>query len=329
MKAVILAGGEGQRLRPLTKTRPKPLMRIGDRAILDIMIERLALHGIKETAITLGYKGEDIKNEIGEERYGVKIRYFDEKVPLGTAGSVKNCRGFIEGNTLILSGDALTNVDFSSLLSFHKEKGAHVTLTLAKRRNPSLYGVVTLGEGGKVSEFLEKPPLPKNAEALVNCGIYIIKKEVVERIPENTFYDFARDLFPKVNELYGFVTKDFWCDIGSFSEYRRSNLMTLSDSFFVHPIIEEKRKNATVTRSVIGQHSRIMKGARVCESVVGRHTRIGEHCILDGCILGDGVTVGEGVTIGRDTVVGDFAVLGDGAVLTSGQRIEPYSVFMG
>ena len=104
MKAVILAGGEGQRLRPLTKTRPKPLMRVGDRAILDIMIERLALHGIKETAVTLGYKGDDIKSEIGDERYGVKIRYFEENTPLGTAGSVKNCQKFIEGIGVVPSG---------------------------------------------------------------------------------------------------------------------------------------------------------------------------------------------------------------------------------
>lgn len=327
MKAIILAGGEGQRLRPLTKTRPKPLMRVGDRAIIDVMIERLSDCGIKEVAVTLGYRGEDIKNEIGKSRYGVNIEYFEEKTPLGTAGSVKNSRGFIEGRTLILSGDALTDLDFTEFHSFHLEHGGEASLVLKKMKKASSFGVAEIGEDAKITRFIEKPPLPDEKEALVNCGIYIINKEVVEMIPENTYYDFARDLFPRIERKYGFLSDAFWCDIGSFSEYRRSNLLTLGDSFFFHPVIEEKSER--VTRSVIGRNSRIMKGARVSESVVGRHARIGERSVLDGCILGDGVTVGEGVTIGRDTVVGDFAVLGDGAVLTNGQKIEPYSVFMG
>ena len=329
MKAVILAGGEGQRLRPLTKTRPKPLMRIGDRAILDIMLENLSLHGIKETAITLGYRGEDIKKEIGNERYGIKISYFEEAEPLGTAGSVKNCEDFIESDTLILSGDALSNVNFTELFEIHKNKNADISLTLTRMKNPSLYGVVEVDENGKITKFLEKPKMSKDSTALVNCGIYVIKKEVVDKIPPHTFFDFAKDVFVNATNLYSYITDKFWCDIGSFSEYRRSNLLTLSDSFFFHPIIDEPKKNATVTRSVIGRNSRILKGASIKESVVGRHTRIGEGSQLDGCILGDGVTVGEKVTIGRDTVIGDYSVLGDGAVLTDGQKLDPYTVFMG
>ncbi len=327
MKAIILAGGEGQRLRPLTKTRPKPLMRVGDRAIIDVMLERLARFGITEVAVTLGYRGEDIKSEIGKSRNGVNIEYFEEDVPLGTAGSVRNCRRFIEGEALVLSGDALTDLDFSEFLSFHLGHGGKVSIALKKMKKASSFGVAEIGEDARISRFVEKPPLPDETEALVNCGIYIINKETVEMIPENTFYDFARDLFPRIEDKYGFITDAFWCDIGSFSEYRRSNLLTLGDSFFFHPVIEEKSER--VTKSVIGRNSRIMRGARVNESVVGRHTRIGASSVLEGCILGDGVTVGEGVVIGRDTVVGDFAVLGDGAVLTSGQKIEPYSVFMG
>lgn len=327
MKAVILAGGEGQRLRPLTKTRPKPLMRVGDRAILDIMIERLAEEGVREVAVTLGYRGDDIKGEIGNTRHGVKIYYFEEKTPLGSAGGVKNCRSFIEGDTLILSGDALTDLSFSEMLLYHREKKADLTLAVTPRKKGSLYGVAELSEEGRVKKFLEKPDIPDSEEVLINCGIYVLSRDVISLIPENTFFDFARDVFPKVEKLYGYKTSAFWCDIGSFSEYRRSNLLTLSDSFFFHPVIEEK--SPRVTRSVIGQHSRIMRGASVRESVVGRHTRIGARSVLDGCILGDGVTVGEKVTIGPDTVVGDFAVLGDGAVLTKGQKIEPYSVFMG
>lgn len=329
MKAVILAGGEGQRLRPLTKTRPKPLMRIGDRAILDIMLENLSRHDIKEVAITLGYRAEDIKKEIGDKRHGIKISYFEETKALGTAGSVKNCESFIDSDTLILSGDALSNVNFTELKETHKKKNADITLTLTKMKNPSLYGVVEIDSEGKVTSFLEKPTMNKESTALVNCGIYMIKKEVVEKIPPHTFYDFAKDVFIKPFNLYAYVTDKFWCDIGSFSEYRRSNLLTLSDSFFFHPVIDEPKINANVTRSVIGKNSRILKGASVKESVVGRHTRIGEGSKLVGCILGDGVTVGEKVTIGRDTVVGDFSVLGDGAVLTDGQKLDPYTVFMG
>ena len=322
MKAIILAGGEGQRLRPLTKTRPKPLMRVADRTILDILLERLSLFGVKEAGITLGYRGEDIKVDIGDERHGVRVTYFEEKNPLGTAGSVKNCEGFLEGDTLILSGDALTDVDFSAVEREHKKKKANITLVLTKRRNPSAYGVVELDGEGRVTRFLEKPPLPEDSEALVNCGIYIIKKEVLQKVPKGEFFDFAKDLFPITEGLYGYETSDFWCDIGSFSEYRRSNLLTLSEGFFLHHSTEE---NPSVVKSVVGEHSRILDGVRISDSVVGRHARIGRGSRLYDCILGDGVTVGEGVTIGKDTVIGDFAVIGDGAVLTKGERIEPYS----
>lgn len=326
MKAIILAGGEGQRLRPLTKTRPKPLMRVGDRAIIDTMLERLANSGIKEIAITLGYLGSDIKKEIGDTKYGADIFYFEEKEALGTAGAVKNAESFVESDVLVLSGDALTDIDFSALYDFHKEKKGELTLALKKMNNAKSFGVAETDESGKIVAFKEKPPIPDSVVALVNCGIYLVSKSAIDKIPKNTFYDFAKDLFPRIEEKYGFVSDAFWCDIGSFSEYRRSNLLTLGDGFFIHP--EKAEKKVGVTRSVIGKNTRVMKGARIVESVVGRHTRIGERSLLDGCILGDGVTVGDGVIIGPDTVVGDFAVLGDGAVI-KGEKIEPYSVFMG
>lgn len=333
MKAIILAGGEGKRLRPLTSTRPKPLMRVGDRTLLDIMLERLAEHGVTHASITLGYRGEDIIKEIGDSLHGIEITYFREEAPLGTAGCVKNCESFIEGDTLILSADALTALDFTALVSEHKNKNALVTLAVTQRQNPRLYGVVDFSSEGRVADFREKPDLPEETWAYVNCGIYVIKKEVLDFIPKDSFCDFAKDVFPKMlaerQPVFVYETGAFWCDIGSFAEYRRSNLLTLSKDFFVKNAEAPAVTRGTVCDSIIGRGSRILSKAVVKDSVVGRNTRIGSRTRLDSCILGDGVTVGENVSISAGAVVGDFAIVGDGVKLTEGVYIEPYTVFMG
>lgn len=333
MKAVILAGGEGKRLRPLTATRPKPLMRVGDRTLLDIILEGLSKHGITEAAITLGYRGEDIEREIGDSLHGVGITYFKENEPLGTAGCVKNCESFIEGDTLVMSADALTDIDFSSLADYHREKGGAVTIAVTKKLTPRLYGVVETRGDGRVVNFKEKPPVADGTEAQVNCGIYIIKKEVTDLIPRGCAVDFAKDVFSGMMRdnipIYAWHTDDFWCDIGSFSEYRRSNLLTLEDGFFVRDMHSPITSRGIVNESIVGRGSRILSDAVVERSVVGRNTRIGSRTRLDSCIIGDGVTVGDGVMISRGAVVGDFAIVGDGVTLTDGMQVEAYSVFMG
>lgn len=333
MKAIILAGGEGKRLRPLTATRPKPLMRVGDRAILDIILEHLSSHGVREAAVTLGYRGDDIVREIGDEAYGVRITYYREDKPLGTAGCVKNCEGFAEGDTLVLSADALTDIDITELARYHKEKGSAVTLAVTVRDTPRLYGTVELRGDGRVVGFKEKPPLPDGTEATVNCGIYMIKKEVLDLIPRGVAYDFAGDLFPLMLRenmpTFAFTTDAFWCDIGSFSEYRRSNLLTLKDGFFVKDKKSPVTSRGVITHSIVGKGSRILTDAVINDSVVGRNTRIGSCTHLDSCILGDGVTVGENVRISAGAVVGDFAIVGDGVTVTDGMHLEAYTVFMG
>ncbi len=333
MKAIILAGGEGKRLRPLTATRPKPLMRVGDRTLLDIMLERLGAHGITDAAVTLGYRGDDIINEIGDSLHGVNISYYREKSPLGTAGCVKNCSDFVEADTLILSADALTDIDFTALIKAHRDTDATVTLAVTERKNPRLYGVIETRGDGRIVDFKEKPQLPEDTAATVNCGIYVIKKEVLDMIPENSFCDFAKDIFPKMlsqkQPLFAYKTKDFWCDIGSFSEYRRSNLLTLTGGFFVKSSHSPVSSKGVITDSIVGRGSRILSKAVIKDSVVGRNTRIGSRTCLDSCILGDGVTVGENVSISGGAVVGDFAIVGDGVTLTDGIHIEPYTVFMG
>lgn len=333
MKAIILAGGEGKRLRPLTATRPKPLMRVGDRTLLDIMLERLSKHGVTHAAVTLGYRGEDIIKEIGNSAHGIQVRYYSENEPLGTAGCVKNCEDFVDGDTLILSADALTDADFSAIAHRHSEKGAFVTLAVTKRDTPRLYGVVDSDSEGKVTGFREKPDLPDGTDVTVNCGIYMIKKEVLQMITENTFTDFAKDVFPLLMDegkpMFVYELQSFWCDIGSFSEYRRSNLLTLSKDFFVKGERDEILSKGKITDSVVGKGSRILSKAEVKNSVVGRNTRIGSRTKLDSCILGDGVTVGENVSISAGAVVGDFAIVGDGVILSEGDRVEAYSVKMG
>jgi mannose-1-phosphate guanylyltransferase/phosphomannomutase len=197
MKAIIMAGGEGSRLRPLTCTIPKPLVPILNRPVMEYAIELLKRNQIKEIGVTLQYLPQEIENWFGDGReWNISLTYFTETNPLGTAGSVKNAESFLDDTFIVISGDALTDFDLQKAIDFHKKKKALVTLILTSVNNPLEYGVVLTHKDGSIDRFLEKPGWGEVFSDQVNTGIYIIEPDVLEYIPSDKPYDFSKDLFP-------------------------------------------------------------------------------------------------------------------------------------
>lgn len=223
MLAVIMAGGIGSRLRPLTDRIPKPMVKIIDKPVLEYTVEHLRSCGVTDIAMTLCYRPSVITRHFGDgSKYGVKIRYFIEKSPLGTAGGVAAATRGCRGPFLVVSGDAFTDIDYSALLRYHFEKRASVTVAVKKVKDPSAFGVVVTDSSGKIVHFEEKPENP--VSDTVNTGVYCMDESVLRLVPENVKYDFAKDLFPRLNgRMYAMQTDCYWSDIGTLSSYYLTN----------------------------------------------------------------------------------------------------------
>lgn len=223
MNAVIMSGGRGTRLYPLTKDMPKPMVRIIDKPVLEHIIMLLKRHGITEIAITLGYMAESIIAYFDDgSKWGVKLTYYVEDSPLGTAGSVKRTLNFVENDFLVISGDSYCDIDITKAIKFHKAKKSLFTLIAQPKENPVGLGVLEIDENNLVSEFIEKPDSAKTS--LINTGIYLINKQVLSLIPEG-FYDFGRQLIPRlIGEVYAYVDYGYWSDIGTLQSYYATNL---------------------------------------------------------------------------------------------------------
>lgn len=223
MKAIIMAGGYGTRLRPLTNELPKPMVPIINKPIIAFIVNLLKKHGITDIAITLGYKPECIMNYFGDgSDYGVDISYYVEDVPLGTAGSVKNTGDFITDEVVIISGDAFTDIDLTKLIDYHHIKGGLLTMAVKYIDEVSSFGVVRAAEDGEIISFIEKPK--ESPDHNVNTGIYVMSREALDYIPRGYKYDFAKDLFPTLmGRLYAAEMDGYWSDIGTLSSYYLTN----------------------------------------------------------------------------------------------------------
>ena len=223
MQAVIMAGGHGKRLRPLTCTMPKPMVPLLNKPVIHYCVELLTAHGITDIAATLHYLPDMIREHLGDGRaFGAEIRYSVEDKPLGTAGSVAAVAR--PGKpVLVMSGDAITDVDLGALIRAHADSGAAATIVLKRVQVPTEYGVALMDETGRISRFLEKPQLSQVFSDLANTGIYLLSPEAVEMIPKDQAYDFSMDLFPKMlaanMPIMGHVTESYWCDIGDLRAY--------------------------------------------------------------------------------------------------------------
>lgn len=304
MKAVIMAGGEGTRLRPLTCNRPKPMVPIVNKPVMEHIIELLKKYNITDIAVTLQYLPDLIKEHFGDgSEYGVNLKYYVEDTPMGTAGSVKNAEEFLDDTFIVISGDALTDIDLSKAIDYHVKKQSMATLVLKKVDIPLEYGVVVTNEEGRIIRFLEKPSWGEVFSDTVNTGIYILSPETLKLFNKNEVFDFSKDLFPIIlkdnKPMYGYITEEYWCDIGDLRAYWQANMDVLDGKVNVHIPGNQIREKVW-----IGEGTSIEDGAAIqAPCVIGANTKIKSNAVLDSyCVIGDNTLISERSSIKKSVL---------------------------
>ncbi len=356
-----MAGGQGTRLRPLTSNQPKPMLPIVNRPIMEHIIELLARHGFREQIATVQFLASVIRSYFGNgEDLGVQLTYATEESPLGTAGSVKNAEDELRDDTfVVISGDALTDIDLTKLVQYHREKGAVATICLKSVPNPLEFGVVITREDGSIDRFLEKPNWGEVFSDTINTGIYVLEPEIFDLIPENTVFDFSEDLFPLILDkglpLFGYVAEGYWTDVGTIDSYMNAQRDVLEAKVQVEPPgfalgeriwLGEGSEIDPGARidgpAVIGENCRIEQGAHLREyTVLGANVVVKEGAFVHratihdnayigpmtnirGCIVGRNSDVRRGARLEEGVVVGDDCSIGNDAVINPNVRIYPF-----
>jgi len=358
MQAVVMAGGEGTRLRPLTTNRPKPMVPIVNKPMLEHTLNLLKQHGFRDVILTLHYLPNVIRDYFQEgDEFDVKLTYLIEEKPLGTAGGVKNAERYLDDTFVVFSGDVLTDIDLSKALNFHKQTGASATIVLTRVPNPTEYGIVITDKTGRIKKFLEKPGWGEVFSDAINSGIYILEPDVMKHVKTDMEFDFSRHLFPKLLEmgepLYGYTADGYWCDIGNSVQYlqanhdallrrlkvqipgRETNGVWIDKDAEIENYVEIKEpaligaKSRIRTKSSIGGFCVIGNGVTVDErasikrSVVWSNSVIGPRADLVGCLLGEKCIIRDAAILLEGSVVGDECMVGRGATVKSGIRIWP------
>jgi mannose-1-phosphate guanylyltransferase len=317
MKALILVGGEGTRLRPLTYTVPKAMLPILNKPFLEHVIQYLKKHNIGEVILAMCYLPQAIKGYFGNgERWGIKIEYVIEETPLGTAGAVKNAAHLLDDTFFVFNGDIFTDLNLSSMLSFHRDGKGKVTIALSPVEDPTSYGVVEIDPQGRVKSFTEKPSREAITSNLINAGVYVLEPEVLDYIPPS-FYMFEQGLFPLLLErgerVLGFPFSSQWIDMGTPDKYLKLNQDLLQswgatniqgDSCEIAPEVElvnsvlgdgcQIGAGSVIRGSVLWQGVRVGEKATIKDAVLARQVTIGDNCLIDGCAIGERAIIGEG-----------------------------------
>jgi mannose-1-phosphate guanylyltransferase/phosphomannomutase len=361
MRAVIMAGGEGTRLRPLTSLRPKPMVPIVNHPVMEHIVGLCHWHGIDEIVATLQFMPQVIRDYFGDgDEWGVSLSYAVEERPMGTAGSVKNAQQLIGDETfVVISGDALTDVDLTDVIAFHRAKGGTATLVLKHVPDPLEFGVVITAEDGRIERFLEKPSWGQVFSDTINTGIYVLEPSVFDRIPAEGQFDFSADLFPLLmeegHELYGYVTDRYWTDIGSLGTYMQAHLDILDgrvgcyvpgvkaaeavwvgEGAEIHP--EARIGNHVIIGSnvqvragaelgdyaVIGDSCLIGAGAKVQHSVIWSDSFVGGGAVVSGAVVCRRADIRARATVEPGSVIGDETMVGHGAIVGADVAVYPY-----
>jgi mannose-1-phosphate guanylyltransferase/phosphomannomutase len=359
MKAVVMAGGSGSRLRPLTVGRPKPMIPLINKPVLAHILDLLKLHNITDVIITVQYLADHIEDYFGDgSSLGLTIRYSVEETPLGTAGSVKNARQYLDDTFLVISGDAVTDIDLSAVLQFHKEREALATLTLKSVADPLEYGIVATDGESRITQFLEKPSWSQVVSDTVNTGIYVLEPEVLNPLEPNVAYDFSQDVFPTLLEkgaaLFGYVVDGYWCDIGNIQAYisatgdvlegkvRHINLgqhigggvwtgesvEIAPDAALYGPLYlgnEVKIKGGVVIHgpSVVRDYTIIDNRAQIERSIIWRNCYIGESAEVRGAVVSRQCNLKAKSVLFEGAVIGEHSLIGEGAIIHPNVKIWP------
>jgi mannose-1-phosphate guanylyltransferase/phosphomannomutase len=361
MKAVVMAGGDGARLRPLTIGRPKPMVPVVNKPVMGHILDLLKSHGITDVVVTLRYLASVIQDFFGDgSNLGMNITYVIEDAPLGTAGSVKHAAAYLDETFLVISGDALTDFDLTHIIRMHKARNTLATITLTHVPNPLEYGVVITNEESYVDRFLEKPGWAELISDTVNTGIYVLEPAALEMIPAGVPYDFSNDLFPAMLEnhlpIYGHIADGYWCDVGNIAEYQRATgdllygRIKLAEPIGTHvgggiwvgenveiapsaqlfgPVylgneVKIKGDVQIYGPSVIRDNTVVDNYSRIERSIAWRNNYIGENCEIRGAIITRQCTIKPKVVIYEGVVIGDNCALGEGCVIHADVKLWPH-----
>ena len=355
MKAVIMAGGEGKRLRPLTCTLPKPMSKILGKPILEYIFDLLCVNGVTDAAVTLGYMPHIIERKYEFGYKNLNLNFIKEDEPLGTAGSVKNAASGYDEPFVVISGDALCDFDLEKIMRFHKESNSKLTIAATHSDNPREYGVIKVGEHNRVVGFIEKPSWNQAISTLANTGVYIINPECLDMIPDGENFDFASDLFPLMLEkdmpVFCYHTDGYWCDIGSTDAYIRcqrdmfdgkinvplnpttggiytANGLPHGDYNIVPPVyigdnVEIEDGAVIGPYSVIDDNCYIGKNAKTGYSVILENSWLASGASVIGAVVCSGVALKKRAAMFEGSVAGSGSVIGENAIVNSGVRIWP------
>jgi mannose-1-phosphate guanylyltransferase len=334
LKAVLLVGGLGTRLRPLTNDRPKSIVPVLNRPVLEHTIAYLKQYGVNDIIITLNYLPEVIEDYFGDgSKFGVNLAYFMEKEPRGTAGAVKNAESGLDSAFFVLNGDIFTDLNLTEMYAFHRKRKAQATIALSYVKDPSAFGVVDTEPDGRVKRFIEKPPPGTAPSNWINAGTYILEPEVLAEIPPGVHHMFERGLFPHLvntgKPVYGYPYKGYWLDMGTPAQYFNINMDflnskindTLAKKNENKPVYNKKQvtihESASITGHVIiGDGGEVGQGVTINGPVViGKDCRLSDGAVIENSILWDGVTIGENSHINR-------CIISSGTVIAADQNIE-------
>ncbi|MDR1002506.1 MAG: NTP transferase domain-containing protein [Oscillospiraceae bacterium] len=340
MRAVIMAGGEGVRLRPLTCSQPKPMSRLCGKPTIEYILDLLCRHGVENAEITLKYMPDEIISHFENGRYkNINLRFVIENTPMGTAGGVRNAVEDTEEDILIVSGDALTDFNLSEIIDSHRKSGAEATIVTSEVADPREFGLVVSDEKRFVSRFIEKPPYSQAVSREANTGIYIISPNVLKMIPKNEKYDFAGDLFPRMMShsmpINVYKADGYWCDIGDIGTYISCQSDIMSDKVETE-LNRDNAKNGIMTGNnvriapdavlsdcVIEDNCVIESGVKISGSVILKNSFISSGTHISGSLICENVKIGERCCILEQAVIGAGTVLGDEVTVKPSVRIWP------
>jgi mannose-1-phosphate guanylyltransferase/phosphomannomutase len=360
VKAVVMAGGEGTRLRPLTSNQPKPMVPIVGKPCMEHILELLRKHGFEDVVVTVAFLPQAIRSYFGDgEQLGLQLEYSVEEAPLGTAGSVRLASQRLDDTVLVISGDALCDIDLNEIVAFHRERGAAVTIGLKSVENPLEFGIVVTDEDGRVERFLEKPSWGQVFSDTINTGIYVLEPEVLKHVPTDRPFDFSKELFPLLLEMgrpiYGCVCDGYWQDIGNLDQYRQANFDALDGKVdlnisglrirgdvwvgegveiddvegvegpaFIGNYTAISPESSVGPYTVLGPATTLRERARLARTVVDSSCYIGRSAVIEGAVLGRNCDVRPHARIHEGVAIGDQVTIGDQAVIYPGVRIYPY-----
>ena len=352
LQAIIMAGGEGVRLRPMTVHTPKPLCPLLGEPVMGYAVKLLRQHGVSEIGVTLWYQPQKIRRAFHKgERYGVKLKYYEEKEPVGTAGSVKMARKALTDTFFVLSGDGLTDCDLTAALRFHKEKKALATLVLKRVSIPLPYGVVLTDQDSRITRFIEKPDWKRVFSDLVNTGLYILEPDIFDYIPDTSAPDFGKDVFPALLSgglpVYGFETEGYWCDVGDQQAYLQAQAdllhgkVRLPHGSGVHESAQVDAgariegdcfigedaiigPGAVIRDAVIGSRAYIGNGVAVEDSCLWQDVTVQEKTRISGSVICDGAAIRQGAELSAGCALGQRAAVGAFALLKPGVKVWPH-----